>query len=207
MRILSRVYKSCLIPLLFLGLNSHAQIVDGSVTYALVDSKGVEFDAVQADQEKGMFFRRTVKDGNYSNFRLREFDRMIKQHNFTYQLLDDSLISTPEGDYFVVESMRSIASNPEDDVDYRKHPDWWTHRCDHGVNMSYLVGVAKGKISIVKKYFTRCNSEARVFKKNGQIGYEVKDYSKGGDQPQSLVYLLKDGKFIRQENGPYKEER
>ncbi|WP_211471020.1 hypothetical protein [Collimonas humicola] len=176
------------------------------MTYVLVDSKGVAFDAIQADQEKGMFFRRTVKDGSSSNFRLPEFDRMIKQHNFTYQLLDDSLISTPKGDYFVLESMRSIASNPEEDVDYRKHSQWWTHRCAHAVHLTYLVGVVKEKIKIIKNNFTQCTSESRVFKSNGQIGYEVKDYSKGGDQPQSVLYLLQDGKFIRKENGPYKKE-
>ncbi|WP_211442575.1 hypothetical protein [Collimonas humicola] len=173
----------------------------------MIDYKGISFSAAYADEGRGVFIRRTLQDGGVSKFRLPEFDQMAKQHNFAYDFLDDSLISTPEGDYFVIESMRPIASNPEEDVDYRKHPQWWTHRCAHAVHLTYLVGVVKEKIKIIKNNFTQCTSESRVFKSNGQIGYEVKDYSKGGDQPQSVLYLLQNGKFIRKENGPYKEER
>jgi hypothetical protein len=204
MQIRSLINKLGLASLFFVCANVCAQVSNSNVTYALVDHEGVEFDAVQADQNKGMFFRRTRQDGSVANFRVPEFDSMNKKHNFTYELLDGSLVSTAQGDYFVVESMRSIASNPEDDADYVKHPQWWKHRCGHGVNLTYLVGVVKKKIKIEKKYLTECVSETRVFNSNGQIGYEIKGY--GNDAGKSVLYLLqKNGSFIRKVNGPYKE--
>lgn len=204
MQIRSLINKAGLASLFLICVNACAQISNGGVAYALVDHKGVEFDAVQADQNKGMFFRQTRQDGGVANFRVPEFDSMIKTHNFTFELLEDSLVSTPQGDYFVVESMRSIASSPEEDSDYVKHPQWRKHRCEHAVHLTYLVGVVKKKIKIVKKYLTECVSETSVFNSHGQIGYEVKGY--GNDAGNSVLYLLqKDGNFIKRENGPYKE--
>lgn len=47
----------------------------------------------------------------------------------------------------------------------------------------------------------------RMIHSNGQTGYEILEYHKGSDQPQSVLYVLHDGKLIRKENGPYKEDR
>jgi hypothetical protein len=199
MQTLSRVNRLGLVSLLFVCTNTYAALSNGQVTYDLVDRNGVPFNNAEAHQTRGMLFRQTRPNGTFIDFRIPEFDSMKRKHNFEFYLLDDSLISSPQGDYFVVESMRSIAMNPEEDKDYVNHRQWWEHRCDHGVHLTYLVSVVKKKISIVKKYFTQCTSEAKVIHDNGQIGYEVK--TDRAPEGTATVYLLQEnGKFIKKIN-------
>ena len=205
MRIRFLINKLLPIALIFICSCSHAQLSNGQAQYDLVDYKGRSLQAAFADGSKGIFVRRTIPGKAIAKFHLAALDKMAKLHNFSYDMLDNSLLTTADGDYFVIESMRPIASTPEEDIDYRKHPDWWPHRCAHAVHLTYLVGVVKDELKIIKKNFTQCTAEARLFKNDGEVGYEVKGYSKSTDNPQSILYISKDGNFVKRENGVFKE--
>src|SRR4051812_29923567 len=84
----------------FICANAHAQVSSGAVTYDLVDRKGVPFHNFEAAHQSGMFFRQKRLDGSFTDSRMPEFDSMAKDHNFEFYLLDDSLISAAQGDYF-----------------------------------------------------------------------------------------------------------
>lgn len=207
MREVFKLFHFLIFALLFICNMSLAEVSVKNSNYDVVDSKGIQVNESGANMKKGIFFARTSSNKTSSQFHLSYFDKLASQHNFDFSVNEDSLLSTPNGDYFVVESMRSIAFNREEDRDYWKHPEWWPHKCGHAVNLSFLVAVINKKINIVKKEFTQCNSEVRTFNRNGQIGYEIKGYSKNKNEPLSVLYLLQNGVFIRKENGPYKEEQ
>lgn len=205
MQTVSPLIRLILALSLLLGAGAHAQGADGQVSYTLVDRQGVEVSYAGSNPRKGILFRRTRPDGSFTDFRVPEFDTLVRKHNFEFELASDPPIISPQGDYFVVEAMRSIAMNPEEDADYVRHPLWWKHRCGHGVNLTYLVGVVKNKIRIVKKYLTACTSETRRIDSDGQLGFEVKGYG-DDDTGKAVLYLLqKDGRFTRKVTGPYKE--
>ena len=178
-----------------------AQVSTPHARYALVDRKGVELHTSQADPRHGMFLRRMRPDGNVTDFRIPEFDRMRRQHDFEFELVDGSLLSAPQGDYVVVQATRSIASNPEDDAAYVARPSWWEHRCGHAVELTFLVRVIASAARIVKRNPVACGSDIRVFSAGGESGYETT--SQIGGTNESVLYVLqKNGSFIKKNNGP-----
>ena len=180
-----------------------AQTPSPHARYALVDRTGVELQTAGANPRLGIFLRRTRPDGSVTNFSLPEFDRMRRQHDFEFELVDGSLLSAPQGDYVVVQATRSIAWNPEDDADYVAHPSWWEHRCGHAVDMTFLVGVNADAARIVTRNPVECGSEIKVLDAGGEIGYGTT--SRVGGTNNAVLYLLqKNGSFIKKNNGPSK---
>lgn len=183
--------------------NAFAQTSSLHASYALVDRKGAELHTSQADPRHGMFLRRTRPDGSATDFRIPEFDRMHRQHDFAFELVDGSLLAAPQGDYVVVQATRSIAWNPEDDADYIARPWWWEHRCGHAVEMTYLVRMVANAATIVKRNPVACGSHIRVVDAGGASGYETT--GQVGGAGTSVLYLLqKNGSFIRKNNEPSK---
>jgi len=181
--------------------NACAQVSSPHASYALVDRKGVELDTSHADPRHGMFLRRTRPDGSVKDFRVPEFDRMHRQHDFGFELIDGSLLSAPQGDYVAVRATRSIAWHPEDDADYMARPSWWEHRCGHAVDMTFLVRVLADAASIVKRNAVECGSGIRIVHTGGENGYETT--RQVGGAGKSMLYLLqKNGSFIEKDNGP-----
>jgi len=178
-----------------------AQVQSSRVRYDLVDRKGIELHTTQADPRHGMFLRRTRPDGSVADFRMPEFDRMRKQHDFEFELVDGSLLQAPRGDYVVLRAMRSIAWNPEEDADYVAHRSWREHRCGHAVEMTFLVAVIANAARIVKRDPVACGSAIRVLDAGGRKGYETTHRVGGADN--TVLYLLQDnGSFIEKNNGP-----
>lgn len=180
---------------------SVARALPPQAAYALVDRKGAELHMAQADRRHGLFLRRTRPDGSVTDFRIPEFDRMHRQHDFEFELVDGSLLAAPQGEYVVVQATRPIAWNPEDDAEYVARPAWWEHRCGHAVEMTFLVRVLANAARIVQRNPVACGADIRVVDAGGEIGYETT--SRAGDTNHAVLYLLqKNGSFIKKDNGP-----
>lgn len=125
-----------------------------------------------------------------------EVNRLIKQ-NFEITIDDSSVISTPEADYLVLTMSRPHEYNPK------------SVGCAAGMgeDRAYLISVTNSRIKVLNREFFNCAGSYRMVHSNGQTGYEILEYRKGSDQPQSVLYVLQDEKLIRKEGDPYKEDR
>jgi hypothetical protein len=124
-----------------------------------------------------------------------EINRLIKQ-DFEITIENKSVISTPRTDYLVLTMSRPHEYNPK------------SVHCAAGMgeDRAYLIAITESDVKVLNRNFFNCAGSYRMIHDNGQPGYEIRDYQKGTDQAQSVLYLLQDGKLIRKENGPYKEE-
>ena len=125
-----------------------------------------------------------------------EIDRLFKDH-FSVMVDRNSLIPTPTADYLVLIMTRPHEYNPKSD------------HCAAGMgeDRAYLITITENRVKVLNRNFFNCAGSYRMVHDNGQRGYEIRDYKKKDvDQVQSLLYLLQDGKLVRKENGPYKEE-
>ncbi len=124
-----------------------------------------------------------------------EIDRLFKDH-FSVMVDNESLISTPTADYLVLVMTRPHEYNPK------------SGHCAAGMgeDRAYLIAITDSGVKVLNRNFFNCAGSYRMVHVNEQPGYEIRDYKKGIDQAQSVRYLLQDGKLMRKENGPYKEE-
>ena len=124
-----------------------------------------------------------------------EIDHLFKDH-FSVMVDRESLISTPTADYLVLEMTRPHEYNPQ------------SVHCAAGMgeDRAYLIAITDNGVKVLNRNFFNCAGSYRIIRDNEQPGYEIRDYKKGADQVQSVLYLLQNGKLVRKENGPYKEE-
>lgn len=124
-----------------------------------------------------------------------ELDRLFKDH-FEVMVDDESLISTPKSNYIVLTMSRPHEYNPK------------SVHCAAGMgeDRAYLIAITGSDIKVLNRNFFNCAGSYRMIHDGGQVGYEIRDYRKGSDQAQSVLYILQDGQLVRKENGPYKDE-
>lgn len=124
-----------------------------------------------------------------------EVNRLIKQ-DFEITIDNKSVISTPKSDYLVLTMSRPHEYNPK------------SVHCAAGMgeDRAYLISITGSDIKVLNRNFFNCAGSYRMIHDGGEVGYEIRDYRKGSDQAQSVLYTLQDGQLIRKENGPYKEE-
>jgi hypothetical protein len=182
-------------------LNDYRNSFAGSayhVKYIFVDPQGVSKDQTccSSDVAKKIYLLDISAKENSDFVYSPELNNLIREH-FEITIDNESVVATSEADYLVL-----TMSRPHE---YSRQ----STRCAAGMgeDRAYLISIANNQIKVINRKFLDCGDSYRIVHGDGRVGYEVKDYSKGMDQPQSVLYLLRNGKLVRTENGPYKEER
>lgn len=167
------------------------------IKYIFVDANGENRDGscCSSDAPKKIYIVNILEKESSKFVYSPEINRLIKQ-SFEITIDDKSLISTPKTDYLVLMMSRPPEYNPK------------SLNCAVGMgeDRAYLIAITSSDIKVLNRNFFNCAGSYRMIHDGGQLGYEIRDYRKGSDQAQSVLYILQDGQLVRKENGPYKEE-
>ena len=168
------------------------------IKYVFVDTDGKNRNTgcCSSDAPKKIYMLDISAKESSSFIYSSEVNRLIRQ-NFEITIDDTSLISTPQADYLVL----TMSRPPE----YSPKPVGCA--AGMGEDRAYLISVTNSRIKVLNREFFNCAGSYRMVHDDGQTGYEILEYHKGSDRPQSVLYVLQDRKLIRKENGPYKEGR
>lgn len=180
-------------------LNDYRDSFKGSayhIKYIFVDQNGKNKDQTccSSDVQRKIYMLDIAAKESSNFIYSPELNSLVKE-KFEITIDNESVVTTSKADYLVLTMSRPHEYSQK------------STRCAAGMgeDRAYLISIANNQIKVINRKFLDCGDSYRIASGDGQVGYEVKDYSKGLDQPQSVLYLLKDGKFVRTENGPYKE--
>ncbi|AMP03018.1 hypothetical protein CPter91_0623 [Collimonas pratensis] len=166
------------------------------IKYIFVDANGENRDGscCSSDVPKKIYMVNILAKESSEFIYSPEVNRLIKQ-DFEITIDDKSIISMPKADYLILRMSRPPEYNPK------------SAGCAAGMgeDRAYLIAIKNNGISVLNRNFFNCSGSYRMVHVNGQPGYEIRDYKKGSDQAQSVLYILQDGQLVRKENGPYKE--
>jgi len=169
--------------------NRIKQLSLNSTTYTFVDKEGHWYGSFDFSNKKTKLYLVNLKATEpIELISSTDIAHLVKDGFQVIDIDENSLISTPQADYFILRLSRPRLCRDAGGL------------CSHGEDRSFLISVYKGKIHVLDRRFSSYG-KYQIINKEDEIGYDVIMANEVGDRekeyPKLISYKFKNGKIIR----------